>query len=204
MIRQITLFSILIFLTLLSNAQQSQISEFLDDGGRSKASDIIKTDIPEYFKANIPLIWEHRFSNFLAIQTGIGLLTNDFLPPSYTPKYSVADRKMFEHLKGGYSILISPVFYKAGFESYHLELPFKFHHYLGQALSYEFDCIAGFQWFLTRRIALDIDVGVGIGFEHSLDGVSYIYDPTINNIDLYGGEGIRFIIPLSIKLGYII
>ena len=201
--RKITLLALL-FVTLSNYAQQSSISGYLDDGGRSIAKDIIKTDLPEYFKANIPIIWEHRFNDWMAVQLGVGLLTNSFFRPIYTPRYSVDDNTMYAGLNGGYSLLISPVFYKNGFESLHMELPFKYHHYFGKAVSYEFNCTIGKQWFLSRRIALDIDLGVGICFEKSLDGTSYIYDPEINNTDKFGGEGIRLIFPLSVKLGYIL
>lgn len=194
---------ILLFVFLPIFGQSNDIAVYLDDNGRSTTKNIIKTDLTDFLQANIPIIWEHRFNDFFALQTGFGLLTNSFFSPVYTPKYSVS-YSMYDELNSGLSLHLSPVIYTHGFESLHFGIPFNLHFYTGQALSYNFSFTVGKQWFVSRRIAIDIETGIGLEFEKSLDGSSYIYDPDINNIDKYGGEGLRLLIPLSIKLGYIL
>lgn len=184
--------------------QNRDIAHYMDDNGRSSAKDIIKTNLSSFFVAHIPLIWEHRFNYTLSLQSGFGILTNQFFKPVYTPTYSVDDVKMDKSLQGGYSFLLAPAFYAKGFESFHLELPFTYRHYNKKAVAYDIYCTVGRQWFLTSKIALDIDVGVGVSFEKSLNGVSYIYDPEINSEHKSGGEGIRMVIPLALKIGYIL
>lgn len=197
------LFVITLFVSLVANAQYNTISNYIDDGGRSTTKNLIKIDLPEYLRSNISIIWEHRFNSALSLQTGVGALINGLIRPIYIPRYNVNDKTMNENLNNGFSLIIAPTFYKEGFESFHLELPFKYHYYFGQAVSYEFNCTVGRQWFLSRRISLDIDLGIGIGFEKSLDGISYIYDSEINNVN-YASSGMRLIFPFSIKFGYIL
>lgn len=183
-------------------AQKSNISELMDDGGLSTTTDIIKTDVFEYLNANIPIIWEHRFSDNFAIEGGLGLLTNSFIQPVI--KYDLNKKPINENLKGGFSLHIAPTYYSNGFESFHFGFEYNYRNYLNQVESSEISFKFGKQWFLTRRIAIDFSLGLGLNFETPIDGISYVFDPDINNINLYGGEGLRMVIPASIKIGYIL
>lgn len=198
--------SFLLLLSLFTNihAQKNTISSYMNDGGRSKATTIIKTDIAEFCRANIPVIWEHRFSNFMGIQAGAGLLTNSFLKPLYTPKYSVAVESMNENLKSGFSLFLSPIFYTNGFESFHFGFPIRYRNYPGKAVSYEFNCTFGKQWFVSRRVAVELDLGLGFGYETSKNNLDYIYDPDIVKDFKTGGEGFRLVVPFSFRIGYVL
>lgn len=198
------LIMLMLSVPFMVNSQQNKISEFLDDGGRSTARNIIKTNFFEFFKSNFPIVWEHRCNDFIAVQAGVGLIANNYFKPILTSKFPFEEVKMYEGLKGGYSLILSPVFYSSGYESYHLAFPIKVYNYVGQAHSIEFNCTFGIQKFISRRVAFDIDLGIGVGIEKSQDGVSYIYDPRINDVEKYGGEGLRLIIPFSFTLGYIL
>lgn len=182
---------------------QNDISDLMDDGTLPAAKNMIKTDLSQFLKANIPLIWEHRF-NAYSFEFGVGLLTHNFFEPVIIPKNQSGKRKMYENLNGGYSIHFSPNFYFDGFDSFHCGLQYDYHHHYKQAVSHECCCIAGRQWVFAKRIAIDVNLGLGLNWEKSLDGKSYIFEPDIiNEFQNHITDGIRIVAPLSIKLGYI-
>jgi hypothetical protein len=194
----------LLFISLLNFAQQKSISELMDDGGRSTSKDIIKTDLSEFLKANIPIIWEHRFNDNLGFQAGVGLLTNGFFQPVIRPGNTFDDYTYNEQLKNGFSLQLTPMFFYDGFESTRFGFPFKYHSFPGQVVSYEVDVAFGKQWFLTRNIAVSVDLALGLNYEKTLDGKSFIFDNSITNADIFGGEGLRLVFPLSVKIGYVL
>lgn len=200
--KQHILIVLIIMNTSIIWAQQNNISDLMNDGGLSTTTDIIKTDVYEYLKGNIPIIWEHRFSDNFAIEGGLGLLTNNFMQPVL--KYDILKRPMYKDLKGGLSLHFASSYYSNGFESLHFGFEYNYHNYTSQVETNEISFNFGKQWFLSRRLAFDISLGLGLNFETSIDGRSYVFKPEINNADLYGGEGIRMVVPASIKIGYIL
>lgn len=197
-----TFFCLLLLMSIPSFAQVENIMGYLDDGGRTKASNIIKTDVVQILQANIPLIFEHRFNNYLSVQAGFGLLTTSMYHPLFRPIFTEAPFK--DDIKGGYSILVQPTIYSNGFESFHMGVPLRYKRYSNQASSFEFAAAVGYQWFKGRNWAFDIEAGVGLNFEKSLDGASYIYNTNI--IDPHMGKPFssRMIIPISFKVGYVL
>jgi len=183
-------------------AQQNTISDLMNDGGLSTTTNIIKTDVFEYLKGNIPIIWEHRFSDNFAIEGGIGLLINNLTQPIL--KYDILNRSIYKGLNGGFSLHIAPSYYTNGFESFHFGFEYNYHNYTNQVETNEINFKFGKQWFITRRFALDLSLGLGLNFETPIDGSSYVFDSQINNKDLYGGEGMRMVVPASIKIGYVL
>lgn len=182
-------------------SQTNNIEQFLDDGGRTASTDIIKTDVSEILQANIPIIWEHRFTNNIALQAGIGLLTHSFARPLITPFNS--DGPLYAGLKGGYSLYFQPVYYLDGFESFHVGASFRIRNHSTQASSFEWGIAFGKQWFIGRHISFDIETGVGLNFEKSIDGTSYIYIKDITDSNMTDFNS-RFVVPLSFKIGYVL
>lgn len=195
----------ILYLLLVSSvtvfSQVNNIDQYLDDGGRTAAGNIIKTDVSQMLQANIPLIFEHRFNNIISLQGGFGLLTNDFFRPVLSPVF--ASNPLYSKLKGGYSLYVQPLFYANGFESFYVGIPFRYRRHSTQAESYEFNIALGYQWFKGRHLSFDLSVGGGFNLEYSLDGVSYIYyakatSPNANDFRR------RLIFPISFKVGYVL
>jgi len=196
----------LLTLFLLGNlfcySQMNNINQFLDDGGRTEATDIIKTDFSEILQANIPIIWEHKFTKYFALQGGVGLLTNSFLKPIIRPLATTSS--LDPHLEGGFSLYVQPVYYCNGFESLHVGLPISYRLYGSQASSLEVTFGIGKQWFFGRHFALDLETGIGMNYEYSLDGKNYIYNTDIFLKDIGNQFRSRIVVPISIKLGYVL
>jgi hypothetical protein len=180
----------------------NKINQFLDDGSRTEATDIIKTDFSEILQANIPIIWEHKFTEYFALQGGIGLITNSFFKPLIRPLSTIAS--LDPNLKGGFSLYVQPVYYMSGFESYHIGLPMRYRHYGDLASSFEVTVGLGKQWFFGRHFALDIETGIGMNYEYSLDGKNYIYNTDMLIKEIANQARSRIVIPISIKLGYVL
>lgn len=199
--RKVFIFLFLVgYLPLMS--QSSNIAQYLDDGGRTSARNIIKTDFSQMLRANIPIIFEHLFDYNFSLQGGVGILTHNVYRPLFKPILRTKD--MYSELKGGFSLYFKPSFYFSGFESIHFGIPFHYRRHGNQAESYEFGLSIGKQWFYGRHLCFDIEVGVGFNLEYSLDGVSYIYFPgdVDSNYDVSFRE--RAVTPLSFKIGYVL
>jgi len=196
------LLALFLFGNILCYSQMNNINQFLDDGGRTEATDIIKTDFSEILQANIPIIWEHKFTKFFALQGGVGLLTHSFLKPLIRPLATTTS--LYPELEGGYSLYVQPVYYYDGFESLHVGIPVRYRHHGSQASSFEVTMGIGKQWFFGRHFALDLETGIGLNFEYSLDGKSYIYNTDIFIKDIGNQFRSRIVIPISIKLGYVL
>jgi len=203
MIRRLCI-SLFLINALVSFSQVSNISTYLDDGGRTEASDIIKSDFSEIIQANIPIIWEHKFHSGFALQGGIGLLVNHLYKPIIKPVFASADFK--SDLQSGFSLYLQPLYYYTGFESLHVGIPIHFKQYGNMASSFEFNLGIGKQWLLSRHLAVDIETGVGMNFEYSLDKKSYIYNLDIidPHPDIANSFRSRIIFPISIKVGYVL
>lgn len=201
--KKIHFISLLLVSSILCHSQTANINQYLDDEGRTKARNIIKTDIVQFLQANIPFIWEHRFTNNIALQGGIGLLTHSFLKPAYRPIQTRSS--LYSNLKGGYSLYVQPVRYYNGYESFHMGIPINYRSHGDQVYSLEIALAFGKQWFLGRHFALDFEAGFGINSETTLDGVSYIYNTDI--IDEINGNNnfrSRIVFPISVKIGYVL
>lgn len=183
-------------------SQTTGIKQYLDDGGRTEANTIIKTDISQILDANIPLILERKFGKFIAVQAGAGLLTHNFFKPIIKPIIKNAD--LYPGLGGGYSLYLQPLIYFGGFESLHFGIPLKFRKHGSQVKTFEWNVVLGYQWFLNRHLALDLEAGVGVNYETSIDGVSYVYNDDIINKSLGDGFKSRIKFPLALKIGYVL
>lgn len=196
---KITILFLLISATTFS--QQNNISQFLNDGGRTEASDIVMTDFGEFIQANIPIIWEHRFGDHFAINGGIGLLTQPYFKPMFTPL--TVENPIYSDLNGGFSFSSEAKYYYEGFESKHFGFKYRYRKYGSQASSQEYGFMFGRQWLFGRHFSLDLSTGICLNFEQSLDGKSYIY---IKDILLTSGAdmNMRLVIPISIRAGYVL
>lgn len=199
--KKLFLLSMLLICFCWTHAQSNRISQYLDDNGRTEVSNIIKTDVTEILEGNIPIILDHKFNNFLALQGGVGLLTHSFFKPVIPP--ILADSKLYPDIKGGYSLYLQPVLYLGSFESLHMGIPLKYRRHGNQASSFEWNVIFGYQWFRTRHLSFDLSVGVGVNYEHTLDNKSYIYSSSL--VDKYTlGSSSRIKFPVSFTVGYVL
>ncbi|MDD4991323.1 MAG: hypothetical protein PHR83_03730 [Paludibacter sp.] len=195
------LFILFLFFTVNCFSQTKNIEQYLDDGGRTASSDIIKMDISQFFLANIPLIWEHRFGEHFSLQSGVGLLTHSSFRPLITPLF--AQDPLYAQLMGGYSLFLQPTYYSDGFESFHIGVSIKYRKHGNQVSSHEYSFNFGKQWFLGRHLSVDLETGLGLNYERSLDGTSYIYIKDITNNDMTGFNS-RIVFPISLKIGYVL
>ena len=194
-----TLLSIVLFLFLhpYCYSQSDNIKKYLDDGGRTDSNNLIKTDIAEILLGNYQVIWEHQFTRNFAVQGGVGFLTGkSVLRPL------IVESSLYRHLHGGFSLFVSPVYYFGDLEAFHYSLPVQYKRYGNQASSLDFSFCIGKQWFLNEYLTLDVQGGIGVTIEKSLDGTSYVYNK--NAIDEQLRDGSWLYLPLSIKIGYLL
>jgi len=183
-------------------SQINTIESFLDDRGRTEAKDIVKTNISEILQANIPIIWEHRFTENVAVQAGVGLLTHNLFKPIIRP--SAKRYPLYDKIEGGFSLYVHPMYYFRNLESTHSGISLQYSRHGNQASSIEYALCLGKQWFLERHFAVDVELDIGTNLEYSLDGQSYIFNPDILDEKLANKFRSRSIIMLSLKLGYIL
>jgi hypothetical protein len=184
------------------NGGSSTIDQYLDDGGRTIAQNLLKTDISEVLTGNIPICWEHKFNSNFTLEGSVGLLTNCIYNPVISPPQFFGC-KIYNSLKPGYSLYVFPKQYFQALESSYSGICFKLHHYVGQAYSTEFDLLFGKQWLLGGYWVVDLGFGLGFNFETSVDGVSYIYNPKAVEKNQYGSfSTFRPSIPVILKIGY--
>jgi hypothetical protein len=200
-ISSIVLFLIYSVPNLGQTKSSNSIDQYLDDGGRTMAENLVKTNISEIFTGNIPIYWEHRFDNHFTLECSMGLLTN-FL---YNPPIDVSsftNFKMNNALKAGYSVSIAPKNYFQAFESFYSGVCYKFQCYPGQVYSNEFYVFSGRQWLINGYWVVDIGIGLGFNFENSIDGVSYIYTSKSDNDTQRSSFGFHPVLPIILKIGY--
>ena len=200
--KKIIILSVFVYTCSACFSQINTIGNYLDDKGRTEAKNIIKTNITEILQANIPIIWEHRFNDNIALQSGVGWLTYNFFKPIIRP--DEINYPLNEHIVGGVSLYLQPIYYLINFESIYTGISFQYKQYGNQASSIEYALCLGKQWLLGRHLAADIEVGIGANYEYSLDGQSYIYNPKILDTELAQSFRMRSTFLISLKLGYVI
>lgn len=195
----------LLFIVVNINAQKSEIANYLDDGGLSDVRNIIKTDFSEFFKSHIQVIWEHKINHNFSIEAGLGYLAHNLYQPVFK-RDLIKRSSIYEDLGGGLSFMVCPVLYKDGLDSFRFSFPFKIRYHFGQAISYEFLYGFGKQWFLNRKLTFQIGTGLGFNIETSLDDYSYIFDEDLryDERSVKDDIGLRIIVPVEIRLGFII
>lgn len=192
--------ALLLMISFTAFSQRGYLNNYNYYGGSDfDAKSILKTDLSQMFRANIALIYEYRFHEEYSVEVGVGLLTHSFFRPVFQPLLSGA---LYSELKGGYSLHLQPTYYIENMGDLYVAVPINYRRHGGQAESYEVGVCVGYQFHLTEKLSLDVEIGWAYNVEFSLDGVSYIYDSGINHS--YDGFGVRMLYPLTIKLGYVL
>ncbi|MCL2651810.1 MAG: hypothetical protein FWD60_12430 [Candidatus Azobacteroides sp.] len=209
-------FGILSGNVIAQNANEtSSISEYINDGGRSKSANILKTDLVMIYQGTVPFIWEHLFSRDFSLEMGAGIVLPYYNRPPVMLENDIGQNSLRTPNLGG-SFHLSPKFLTSlsnarGFEAFYASIPLSIRYYTGQLSLFDAAVVFGKQWLFTNnRLVIDISAGFGINCQFSLDKKSYVfnaedrYTTVIGNVftDESYPETVHFIIPVSIKIGY--
>lgn len=190
-----------IFCFVGANSQTNTVKEYLDDGGRFEARNTIKFDLTKLAVSDLMFSYEHRFSSNFSLETGLGFLCYEYYKPKIKPMTAVST--MYSQLRNGYSLQIQPKFHSIIFESMYTGFLFRYNHVDSQVYSLQYGAVLGKNWFLSRHFIIEAEVNLGMNFEYSLDGKSYIYNSDIVSSDFVPEMRSRLAVELAIKAGYV-
>jgi len=193
--------SFLFYGTFLFAQQDSttSLTKYFDDKAwqRNKA---IKTDLSEMLLGNLSFILDQEIGEGFGLEAGIGLVNSPLMKPIMTP-LSIESLEYNKNLKMGYSFLLEPKRCYFGLYSLYFGVPLNFYLYPGQATYFKVCGVLGKQSVYCNKLILDISAGIGLGFEHSIDGKSYIYNPSfLIPYKMKPHSNITY--KLSVKVGY--
>ncbi|MDR0230940.1 MAG: hypothetical protein LBI82_02340 [Dysgonamonadaceae bacterium] len=215
----------LIFLVIFSSSviaqdvnQTNSIAQYLDDGGRAKATNILKTDPVLIYQGTVPFIWEHLFSRNFSLEMGAGVV----LPFYNRPLIYGGDlgQNSLKSPRLGGSLHLSPKILNAfsqklfsnqgnGFEAYYVSFPLSLRIYPGQLVLFDGGLALGKQWMFDNRLTIDISAGIALTCQFSIDKKSYVFNAEDRydypeNLGLEGSypDILYLTFPISVKIGY--
>lgn len=205
--------SIFLVLSIGSLAAQSSISQYLDDGGRAKATDVLKTDPVAIYQGTVPFIWEHLFGDYFSLEMGAGVVLPFYNRPLL--HFGGGENSLTSPHWGG-SVYLSPkyIFGQGSLDAFYAAIPLPLRWYPGQLALFDPALVFGRQWLFNSRLTIDVSIGFGVECQFSLDKKSYVFSaedrvsppPKTPGFEVDLPEEYpdvpHFIIPFSIKLGY--
>jgi hypothetical protein len=192
-------------------AQNSSISQYLDDGGRASATNILKTDPILIYQGTVPFIWEHLFGDNFSLEMGAGVVLPFYNRPLVYLGSFGQNSLTSPHLGG--SLYLSPKYlFGRGLESFYTALPLTLRWYPQQLALFNGGLVLGYQWLFNSRLTIDVSFGFGVMSQFSLNKKSYVFDAE-DRWDYPADSGIvglpnsypdvtHVTIPVSIKFGY--
>jgi hypothetical protein len=199
-LKKIAIFLLMMIIAREVSAQMSKSSELdsLFNMENWRPERVLKTDLADMLLGNYCLIYEQESKSFITWEIGVGLLTNHFFQaPLRMPFISFEKIPVYTHYNLGYSLLLTPKLNGGCIFCGYLSLPLRFYHYLGQVTYFETDLFLGRQRLFFDKLIIDFAAGPGIGFEKSLDGVSYISSP-----DPHLANGFNLMLRVDLKVGF--
>lgn len=194
-------FIVFTILSLSAKGQADNIMQYLDDGNMTKATDILLFDVSQLAKSNFMILFEHRFTDGISLQAGAGLLLYEQYKPLISPIFR--PNPLCPDLNNGISLCLKPILLQSGFNSLFVALPFKYQLHPGQAAVSDVGLTVGRRWHKKRHFCYEIECGISILNEKSMDGKSYVYDKSITEDWGDVETGTRILFPLSFKIGYV-
>ena len=194
-------FFIILFIPIVSieaqNDTKTDNSEYFDDDGIDNAKNIFKVNLLSIYHGDLPISYERIIGESFGIEIGAGVILpyyNPDLPLLLMKPETVEDfQPGLKNPDSGHSIWINPkyYFYNDGPDSRYGGLLFRSRKYnQGDEVFIQKDFIinSGTQFFVYKRLLMDIDYGVGFRI-HSQ-----------KNIET---NSFLVIVPINLKLGFI-
>lgn len=214
--------SIILFIFSINlYAQESEILKYLDDGGISRAKNLIKIEPLKLYEGNLQLNYERYIAENWSLEVGAGVLLNYYnqpIPWNWLAKVEDEDCTL-NNPNTGLSLMVAPRFYAAEWsESFYFSIPLNYKFYPKQM--HLIDCTVTFGWqkIFDNGILIDLSAGLGMKFQNSIDKKTYIFDASSRNdnkelieafppgteldIEESFPDKIKAYAPLSIKIGY--
>lgn len=186
---------------IIANSQTDSVKEYLDDGGRFEARNSVKFDLGKLTESNLMFSYEHRFSSIFSLETGVGFLCYEYYKPRIKPLTAIST--IYNKLNNGYCFQIQPKFHNIIFESMYTGFLFRYNRIENQAYSIQYGAVLGRRWFLSRHFIIEAEADLGMNFEYTLDGKSYIYNSDIVSPDFVPEFRSRSAVELAVKAGYV-
>ncbi|WMJ75512.1 hypothetical protein RCC89_20455 [Cytophagaceae bacterium ABcell3] len=191
------LFKCYFFAAPVAYAQEDSedVSALFDDGGFSNSKNVIKFNILSVYVGDIAFFYERAFGDKFSIEIGGGPLMN-YYNPEFFGLYAGMDAPEIVDPSGGYSIWVNPRIYFHGAPlNLYTGIQYRRRHYFQtSANDIIFNDIAynaGVQLDIWGRVILDYNVGVGVR----------LFEP--ENQFSARSLGSHFILPITLKLGYL-
>lgn len=165
---------------------------FFDDGGISKSRNTISIDLIGFVKNEYSLYWEHRYARAFSIELGAGIASKNY--KFYFPIEPLSiDNLNFKANNPGLSL--SAVQKITDLRRHYIQsLQVGVYHHRFTEVNIT-DCIigGGFRVIIGNRATVEFSTGIGARFQHSNDGVSYVFSST---------DKIALVAILNLKVGY--
>jgi hypothetical protein len=195
-------FFIFIFIFFVSTSAQSQntdtnsVAYLMDDGNISNTKNIIKVNFISPIMGDVPFYYERLLGKYIGIEAGVGILLPYYGPEGLGILY---EEKEIVDPGLGYSIWVQPKVYFFGKapEYNYMGFQYRKRHYNlnnGQQIDHiDLTLNFGFQFFITNRLLLDYNIG--IGFRQRKYSVYHSANAT---------EGlIGIAMPMNLRLGFV-
>jgi len=167
---------------------------FYDDGGISSAKNILKLDLTGILQGEYAVCWERMYYKNLCVQLSAGILSPRFsykflLDDLFCPWYN-----NFFPEKTGWSLGIENKLYPKGPPKGFYILCGAKHRQFSEVVTNDLYTGIGWQLKITDYIPLEMNLGLGVRYQRSRDGASYVFD---NNQDQVT------ILPFTARIGYL-
>jgi hypothetical protein len=144
-------------------SQNSVVESYLSDNVQEK-NNILKTDIPSYFKGEWNLYYERRIKKKITCEIGAGVFLKHYKSDYYLVNFQDLTSTFRE--EGSYSLHARLKFYtKQALFNYYQGINFKYTD-LEQIKYYDVGYNLGSQPFLSKTLSLDLSAGFDIRFNN--------------------------------------
>ncbi|MEI6575732.1 MAG: hypothetical protein WCO63_06085 [Bacteroidota bacterium] len=169
---------------------------YFDDGGISKAKNMVTIDLWQTFRGEYAITYERRYWKYLGTEISAGLLSKQY--HFYSP-IGIFDTEWyntdFHPASTGWSLGIAEKIYFSEDHSGVFWLLSARHLQFQEAQTNDFAMGGGYQFVIGNRFAVELGASIGIRYQKSLNLTSHIlvdYDDKLIPI-----------VPLTIKIGYL-
>lgn len=176
-----------IFTALQVYSQNSVVETYLSDKVQEK-NNIIKTDIPSYFKGEWNIYYERRLNKKITCEIGSGVFLTHYRSDLYLVDFQDLTSTFRE--TGSYTLSARLKFYSKQALFYHYQgINFKYTD-LEQIKYFDIGYNIGYQPFLSKTVGVDMSAGFDIRFNNPG-----------NTINIASEQPVAFIFSIKAMLG---
>lgn len=201
---------LLVGIFLLSTVMFAQ-KKYVVNRDFKPTNNFVRISPTSIYQGDVAIYYERLLTEVFSLEAGVGVLLSYYNDEPINQLLGKAD-KTFDKPKTGFSAFLSPKVYMDDVDEYYFALPIKTRFYPGQITLIDAAISTGKQWVWDNGLVINVSVGIGIGYQHSLDDKTYIFKadqrihyeqgPGLPILDDEYPDKIRIIVPLSLKIGY--